>query len=156
MEVDDLKKNSVNYRKISKICVNVEYENSILSELSITPDLAILELETRFPNMKDFFSPLMSQTNSFYPQEKSSESGILSFKFLINCKCFVHLLFVCLYSEQKMYKNHTVSSQIFCLLSLPVLFLRRVSLQPTYSQFFCEISMFSSRLLWFNNLFHTT
>ena len=62
--------------KRSKICVNAEYENPILSELSITPDLAILELETRFPNMKDFSIPVMSQTNSFYPQEKSSESGI--------------------------------------------------------------------------------
>ena len=87
MEADDLKKNSENYRKISKICVNFLYENSILSELSITPNLAILELETRFPNMKDFSIPLMSQTNSFYPHEKSSELGILSFKFLINRKC---------------------------------------------------------------------
>ena len=102
MEADDLKKNSENYRKISKICVNFLYENPILSELSITPNLAILELETRFPNMKDFSIPLMSQTNSFYPQEKSSELGILSFKFLINRKCFVHVLFVHLYSEQKM------------------------------------------------------
>ena len=76
MEKDDLKKNSENYRKISKICVNFLNENPILSELSITPNLAILILETRFPNMKDFSIPLMSQTNSFYPQEKSYELGM--------------------------------------------------------------------------------
>ena len=87
MEADDLKKNSENYRKISKICVNVEYENSILLELSLTPNLAILILETRFPNMKDFSIPLMSQTNRFYPHEKSSELGILS----------VNVSFVCLF-----------------------------------------------------------
>ena len=86
MEADDLKKNSENYRKISKICVNVEYENSILLELSLTPNLAILILETRFPNMKDFSIPLMSQTNSFYPQEKSSELGILSVIYVTDVK----------------------------------------------------------------------
>ena len=98
MEADDLKKKSVNYRKISKICVNILYENSVLSELSITPYLAILELETRFPNMKDFSIPLMSQTKSFYPQEKISELGTLSLKFLINHACFLYLLFVRLYT----------------------------------------------------------
>ena len=89
---------AANYRKISKICVNIKYENQILSELSITPDLAILELETRFPNMEDFSIPLMSQTKSFYPQEKISELGTLSLKFLINHACFVYLLFVRLYT----------------------------------------------------------
>ena len=140
MEADDLKKKSVNYRKISKICVNVEYENSMLSELSITPNLAILELKTRFPNMKDFSIPLMSQTNSFYPQETSSELGILSFKFLINCKCFVYLLFDCLYFEQKICKTHTVSSQINCSLLISVIFHRRVS-PPVDLLWFFEISI---------------
>ena len=117
---------AANYRKISKICVNIKYENQILSELSITPDLAILELETRFPNMEDFSIPLMSQTNSFYPQEKSSELGILSFKFLINCKCFVYISFVWLFVFWTKNIQDSHCSQIDCSLLFSVIFHRLV------------------------------
>ena len=66
---------------MQNIYINANYENLILEELMITPNLVIIELESAFLSMEDFSSPLLSQPNIFEPQ-LSSELGIISLAFI--------------------------------------------------------------------------
>ena len=54
--------------KIARICIDKEHENQYRHS-----ELAIVELESSFPNMDNFRSPLWSQPNEiFYPQDGST------------------------------------------------------------------------------------
>ena len=56
------------HRKIARICIDKDYENQYRHS-----GLAIVEMESRFPNMDNFRSPLWSQPNEvFYPQDGST------------------------------------------------------------------------------------
>ena len=56
------------HRKIARICIDKDYKSQYRHS-----ELAIVEMESRFPNMDNFRSPLWSQPDEiFYPQDGST------------------------------------------------------------------------------------
>ena len=82
LKKERLEKDNGYHRKISKICIDKKLKTeAIINSDYKHSDLAIVELERKFPDMDNFHSPLWSQPNEiFYPQDgrKNGKKGTLS------------------------------------------------------------------------------